>query len=310
MALKEVSFRSYNERDMIKGWIYIPTIQNPKGIVQIVHGLGEHSRRYMHFILTLNEAGYVVCADDHIGHGKTALDGNTWGDFGNKGYLTASEDEYNLYKITREMYPDLPYIMFGHSWGSIIVRNYAEKYGDTLNGLIICGAPAGNSSFLNMRDKIKPYIDSGKDNEVVEEFLIEGFGTWTNRYDNVKSPNDWIAADEDVVIDHGKDPLNFFGAFNVRVLYDVSESLWNIQGKEWAEKLPEDLPIYNIAGDMDPAADFGEGTYKITRWLYEAGRRNVKTKVYSDYRHEILNEPPIRDEVEKGIVDFINNCIE
>ena len=41
--LHEVSFRSFNERDEVQGWIYVPPCE-PKGVIQLVHGFGEHSR--------------------------------------------------------------------------------------------------------------------------------------------------------------------------------------------------------------------------------------------------------------------------
>ena len=107
MALKELDFLSYNRRDQVKAWIYTP-IRKPRGIVQVVHGLGEHSRRYLHLILKLNEAGFVVSADDHVGHGKTAADSNTWGDYGDKGYITTTEDEKSLHDIVCAAYPELP----------------------------------------------------------------------------------------------------------------------------------------------------------------------------------------------------------
>ena len=77
--LHEVSFRSFNERDEVQGWIYVPACE-PKGIIQLVHGFGEHSRRYLHMIVAFMDAGYIVAADDHVGHGKTAVVNGTWGD--------------------------------------------------------------------------------------------------------------------------------------------------------------------------------------------------------------------------------------
>ena len=69
--LHEVSFASFNGRDQVQGWIYVPACK-PKGIVQVIHGFGEHSRRYLHMISAFLDAGYIVAADDHVGHGKTA----------------------------------------------------------------------------------------------------------------------------------------------------------------------------------------------------------------------------------------------
>lgn len=53
--LHEVSFPSYNKRDEVQGWIYV-TAARPKGIVQIIHGFGEHSRRYLHMISKFMDA--------------------------------------------------------------------------------------------------------------------------------------------------------------------------------------------------------------------------------------------------------------
>ena len=115
--LHEFTFPSYNERDKVQAWIYVPAT-DPVGIVQLVHGFGEHSRRYFHMIVRYLEAGFIVAADDHVGHGKTAELNGTWGDWGDKGPETMVEDEKRLMDIVKEKYPDLPYFFFGHSMGS------------------------------------------------------------------------------------------------------------------------------------------------------------------------------------------------
>ena len=136
--LHEISFKSYNQRDDIQAWIYVPA-ETPKGIVQLVHGFGEHSRRYLHMIAAFVEAGYIVAADDHTGHGKTAVVNGVWGDWGDKGYAVMREDEHTLHRLTREKYPDLPYSFYGHSMGSFITRDYIAHYGEGLAGATLCG---------------------------------------------------------------------------------------------------------------------------------------------------------------------------
>lgn len=99
--LHEVSFASFNGRDQVQGWIYVPACK-PKGIVQVIHGFGEHSRRYLHMISAFLDAGYIVAADDHVGHGKTAMINDVWGDWGDKGPHTMMEDEHTLKGIVCE----------------------------------------------------------------------------------------------------------------------------------------------------------------------------------------------------------------
>ena len=158
--LHEVSFTSYNERDQVQGWIYVPACK-PNGIVQLIHGFGEHSRRYIHMISAFLDAGYIVAADDHVGHGKTAMVNNVWGDWGDKGCHTMMEDEHTLKKIVCEKYPNLPYFLFGHSMGSFITRDFIAKYGNELNGATICGTTGIFRGAKEVKEKLKEIIDAG-----------------------------------------------------------------------------------------------------------------------------------------------------
>ena len=82
-----------------------------------------------------------------------------------------------------------------------------------------------------------------------------------------------------------------------------------ITGTEWAGKVPSDLPIYNIGGDQDPVGEYGKGIYEVTNWLVDTGH-TVKTRVYSGYRHEIHNYDEIKDEVEAGIISFMDSILD
>lgn len=304
MAVKEISFPSYNGRDIIKGWIYTPTSQ-PRAIVQIVHGFGEHSRRYLHLIMGMTDAGFIVCADDHVGHGKTAADGNTWGDYGFKGYSTTTEDEHTLHKLVLEQYPDLPYFMFGHSWGSMIARDYVACYGKDLSGAIFCGTVALLENTRALCDQTKALVEAGRGGERMPELVGEIFKDFNVRYKQVNTPNDWIATDAGVVQDHGTDPFNNFAVPpNIQAIYDFAQLWVDICTPEWAVKVP-DIPLLVIAGDQDPVGNYGEGVYQMSNMLWGAGKSQIKTRIYSGYRHEIHNEPDIRDEVEAGIIDFV-----
>ena len=305
MAIFEISFKSFNERDTVKGWIYTPIIQ-PKGIIQIVHGFGEHSRRYMHLVLRLLDEGFVVCADDHVGHGVTAAANNTWGDYGYKGYTTTTEDEKTLHDLVTEKYPNLPFFMFGHSWGSMIARDFTVKHGNLLSAVIYCGTVALRDNTIELNSKLKKLVDSGHGSEIDPNLLGELFLGLNDRYENTITPNDWIAADPNVVADHARDPFNNFHIPpNIQALYDFTQLWAEVCTDRWASNVPN-IPIYLIAGDQDPAGNYGQGIYEIANWLYKTGKR-PQTRVYSGYRHEIHNEPPIRDEVENGIVTFITN---
>lgn len=308
MAIKDVQYPSSNQRDTIHGWIYTP-ITPPRAIVQIVHGFGEHSRRYLHMILTLLDMGYIVVANDHVAHGKTAQFNDTWGDPGDKGFMTTVEDEHTLRHMVEEAYPGLPYIMFGHSWGSMIGRAYAEKYHDDMAGLALCGIASQMPSAENIdREKIHADIAAGKGPEPGLEYMGALFEGTTERYEN-PGPNDWIARSAEVVADHAADPNNLSSPATIQLMADFVDMYDHIMSDGWADAIPTDLPVYIIAGDGDPVANYGEGAYHVANLLQNRGNRHVTTRVYSGYRHEVHNEPEIREQVEAELIQFIEGTL-
>jgi len=250
--LHEIKFPSSNERDTVYGWVYVPACE-PKGIIQLIHGFGEHSRRYFHMIVAFMDAGYIVAADDHVGHGKTAVENNTWGDWGEKGAHTMMEDEHRLTRLVKDMYPGLPYFLFGHSMGSFITRDYMATYGDELAGATICGTCGKLPSLKETMAAIQTAVDAGKGNESDPGFTGMLFGFMFSRIkEPVKLGNEWICHSQFVQNDHAADPFDAFTKpTNNRSMLYFCEMMDCIQGTEWAAKVPASLPIYNIAGDCD-----------------------------------------------------------
>lgn len=308
--LHEVKFSSYNERDTVYGWIYVPAAE-PKGIVQLVHGFGEHSRRYLHMISAFVDAGYIVSADDHVGHGKTAVENDSWGDWGDKGFHTMMEDEHRLHDLTAELYPDLPYFLFGYSMGSFIVRDYITKYGDELEGVTICGTTGEWPNLQEGLDALKALCDAGRGEESDPEIPGKLMGWMFGRCEEGATlGNEWICADPFVQKDHAADPFDAFTKpCQNRSFYYFCQMMEAITGPEWAEKVPVDLPIYNIAGDQDPVGQYGTGVMQVANWLIDSGHE-VVTDLYPGYRHEIHNYADLKDVVEEGIIDFMDSLTD
>ena len=304
--LHEVSFLSFNERDTVYGWIYVPACK-PRGIIQLIHGFGEHSRRYLHMITTFMENGYIVAADDHVGHGKTALENDTWGDWGDKGPETMAEDEKKLHDLVVEKYPNLPYFMFGHSMGSFITRQYIARYGNDLKAAVICGTTGEWPNLDNNIAIVQKLVDEGKGSEA-DPSLGGTFMGWmfARCSEGVKLGNEWICDDPYVQNDHAEDPFDAFTkpTSNRAWLYFL-QMMQEITGPEWAAKVPKNLPIYNIAGDQDPVGQYGTGVYQTANWLADNGN-DVTTVLYTGYRHEIHNYADIKEDVEYGIINFLD----
>lgn len=307
MSIQEINFASANGRDSVRAWAYTP-LGTPRAIIQLIHGFGEHSRRYLHMISKFQAAGFVVYADDHIGHGKTGFDIGSLGDPHSIDYNTYIKDEHQLHDIATQAYPNIPYCVFGHSWGSMIARGYAAQYGQDISALILCGVVSqmkgcdlalNNESFNASYDN-DPY-------QSASEWMPEVFLNMTERFESVSSPNDWIANDNRVVQDHAADPFNTFDV-TLQLLWDFVQLYGFIENNDWAKLVPSNIPVYLIAGDQDPCGNYGEGLYHTANMLAQNGNP-VSVKAYSGYRHEIHNELDLRDEVEDGVVNFLNQTL-
>ena len=210
MSIREISFPSANGRDTIKAWAYTP-LGKPRAVIQLIHGFGEHSRRYLHMISKFQAAGFVVYADDHIGHGKTAYDSGTMGDPHSGGYMTYLKDEKALHDIAVKDYPGLPYFVFGHSWGSMLGRAYAALYGDDLKGLMLCGVVSQfKGCEIELHDPAIKAAVTAAPYQPVGNWFGKVFLDMTARIENPNGPSDWIACNPDVVADHAGDMFNGF----------------------------------------------------------------------------------------------------
>ncbi|RNI16926.1 alpha/beta fold hydrolase [Flexivirga caeni] len=308
MAIDELNFPSSNGRDTIHAWLYEP-VRPPRAVVQLIHGLGEHSRRYLRLITRLLDEGFVVVADDHAGHGKTAMASGVWTDAGDDAANVVVADEETLAAQVRERYPELPFVVFGHSWGSMIARGLAARQGDRLDGLILCGVAAQLHGIEQVLDRSALAAEPDPE-AVADAYVGQVFDGFVARFGKAPGPTDWVARDPGVVADHARDRFNNFGApMTIRFLRGFVELYDSVNAVSWYDAIRPDLPLLVLAGDQDPVANYGEGAYHVANRLVASGHSDVRTRVYTGYRHEVHNEPEIRDEVAAEIAGFVDRIL-
>lgn len=247
-------------------------------------------------------------ADDHIGHGKTGVDSGTLGDPHSGGFMTYLKDEKSLHDIAVRDFPNVPYLVFGHSWGSMLARGYAALYGQDIRALMLCGVCsqiAGcealyNDAAFRAAYESDPYQPGG-------EWFGRALAGANDRIENPINASAWVAKDERVVIDHGQDMFNTFNT-TLELVWDFVQLYHFIENDEWAQHVPQHIPAYLIAGDQDPCGNFGEGLYHCANLLAHSGHA-VSVRAYSGYRHEIHNEIDLRDEVEAGLIAFMEGVL-
>ena len=130
----------------IRGWD--PTSNRPKALLTLIHGLGEHTGRYLHVGKTMTDAGYALVGFDLRGHGKS---GGARGHFPSLSAIMQDMRQFSKFLVQR--YPDIPHFLYGHSLGGLLSLAYALQYAAGLNGVIVTGA-ALRSSLQEQKNKI------------------------------------------------------------------------------------------------------------------------------------------------------------
>lgn len=280
----------------------------PRGIVQIVHGIAEFVERYDAFASFLAEAGFLVVAEDHMGHGQSISDESPRGYF-TGGWFAAVEDTLQLMQDTMAAYPDLPYILFGHSMGSFMARTILAKYPDCgIAGAIICGTGWQPRLALPALIRVVEGICKKKGERNPDQGLHSMiFGGYNKRIENPRTPNDWLTRDEEIVDDYNAHPLcGFIPACGL--LRDMMQGIYYVEQPKNLENMKKHLPVLFIAGKEDPVGPYGKGVEQAAKAFRKAGMVHVTCKLYPDCRHEILNETN-RQEVYDDILSWVQRVV-
>jgi len=128
--------------DRISLCVWPPTSE-PRRIVVLAHGYGEHIGRYDHVATALVERGAVVVGPDHLGHGESEGERVLIEDF-----ETVVDDLHSVVEQAREQHPGLPVVLIGHSMGGLIAARYAQRHGDELAGLVLSAPSIGLAAVL------------------------------------------------------------------------------------------------------------------------------------------------------------------
>ncbi|MDU3136751.1 MAG: alpha/beta fold hydrolase [Anaerococcus prevotii] len=253
--------------------------ENPKAVVQLVHGMSEHGGNYMDFAKYLSDKGYAVVIHDHRGHGKSLSES-----YPNGHMLRASElvnDTAMLTKYIKTKYKDVPIYMLGHSMGSMTARVFLQENDDLINKLILTGTPPPNG-FSNFAfffaNVLCFYIGSHQRSNIINHIVGTGDDSL-----------DFISYDEKNRIDKYNDPMRIFN-FTIgytKVLIEINKKL--SQKSKYRMK-NRSLPIYNLTGRDDMITKGEKGVNKSLSLLKSLGYKNIANKTYDKMRHEILNE--------------------
>lgn len=301
----EAYFNSSTGINKIRTLIWRDDAITPIGVFQIAHGMAEHIDRYDEFARFLAENGFVVCGNDHLGHGKSVNQPSDLGYFSKtNGDKRLVDDMHILTKIMKKKYPDLPYFLFGHSMGSFCARVYVTHFGSELAGVVFCGTgelPSVVSTFQEPVNKLCEKL--GADKRV--DFLADAFNTLCNVMVPGKTNSfSWISQNAENQKEYSNDNLCGF-ALTLGGYRDLFALANEASSREWASKVPEDLPILIISGAKDPVGLNGKGVLSVADNLVLAGHEPTVV-LYPGDRHEILNEVD-KETVFNDVLSWLNS---
>ena len=310
MIKKDFYYPSADGRTRIHAISWIPD-NKPKAIVQIIHGMTEYIGRYDEFAHFLVEHDFLVCGEDHLGHGESVISDEYHGFFGAKGNSWVISDIHQLRKIMNEDYPDLPYLMLGHSMGSFLLRQYITEencdYAKGLSGVVVMGT--GWQPNMVLRSGMLVAQMQGLNKRQKRSKLIEAmsFGQYLKKIPDATSFNAWLSKDNDIVDRYKDDPWCTFH-FTPNAFFHMFSGMLKAHDIDRMKNLPEGMPLLLTSGAEDPVGNWGDGVRKAYMVYLENTKCMVDIRLYDNDRHEILNETN-REEVFEDLRTFFNNCL-
>jgi alpha-beta hydrolase superfamily lysophospholipase len=260
----------------------------PRAVVQVTHGMGEHAMRYARLAAALNEQGYAVYAQDHRGHGATAASEDELGKLGEDGWLELVEDIDRLRLVVRAEHPTTPLVLLGHSMGSFAAQQYLLDHSRDIDVVALTGTA--------VIDLLEPSLDLDAPLDL---------SAFNARFAPARTDYDWLSRDEAEVDKYIADPRCGFGL-------DSESSKGMFAGArrftfhERLSNMKRDVPVYVAVGEDDPVNGELALVQALVDRLLNAGLEDVTLKTYPGARHEVFNETN-RDEVVADLVAWIED---
>ena len=285
MEIIEKSVLSTDGKHYLQGKIYLPEGE-AKGYFHIVHGMSEHMGRYDKFMGKTAEAGYICFGYDHLGHGKTAAEGELGFIASRNGWKYLCSDVEKFSSAVMAEYGKKPYYLMGHSMGSFIVR-LAVTMGAEPDRLIVMGT-GGKNPAADAGLTIISIMKKLRGEKYVSKFIDNmAFGSYNKRF---KEDDDkaWLTTDVSIRDEYRADPISGY-KFTLSAMHDLITLNRDSNADRTFEATPKDMPILLVSGTDDPVGDYGAGVKQVLENYLKAGNK-AEMILYDGCRHEILND--------------------
>lgn len=290
-------------KDQYKLSVHIFPADQPKAVVQIIHGMEEHQERYEDFAAFLCQNGYTIVTSDMRGHGMDAAD---LGFFKEKnGYLALISDQIRIRKFIAMQYPSLPVHLFAHSMGTIISRVLLQTHAADYKKVVLSGYPnfqKGAYAGLFISSILQKLHGPKYKSAFLQNSSV---GIFNKAIKEPKTEVDWICSNPETVESYQNDPYCGIG-FTCSAFHDLYRLVIQMHNPKAYKNVPENLPLLMLCGKEDPCVGKEKGMADSCQVLFAAGFHQIKQITYPNMRHEILNEVN-HQLVYQDILNFLNN---
>jgi alpha-beta hydrolase superfamily lysophospholipase len=246
--------------------------QTGAGVVVLVHGMGEHLRRYDHVASALTAQGFAVYGHDHRGHGASLARNHEPGQLGPNGWSGLVDDLSLVIARAKSDHPHLPVVMVAHSMGSFATQQFLLDHAVDINGVAFTGTTA--------LDLLESALDLSNDLDL---------SAFNAPFQPARTDFDWLSRDESIVDAYLSDPLCGFGIDSASAK-DMFVGARRLADPAEVARMPHDLPMYLAVGSKDPVNGGLTLLWALVDRYRAAGLTDVTVRVYDEGRHEILNE--------------------
>ena len=276
-----------------------------RGTVQLVHGASEHSGRYHRLATTLALRGYAVWAMDLRGHGRTAESTGIGRFGGGLGVETVLHDVDALHRVIEAEQPGVPRILLGHSMGSIIALESAERNGGDLAGLVLSGPIGVAPHLVDTVTALEEAVAVGAADQA-----LDALGPFNEAFQPARTRYDWLSRDPVEVDAYIADPLSGDDVpLTVAYAAGVFALAVRAATPEAVAKLPDGLPVLLLSGELDPVGGKDAVQSTALAQLFTERGLPVERHVYPDARHEVFNETN-REEVVADLLAWLYARVE
>jgi alpha-beta hydrolase superfamily lysophospholipase len=280
-----------------------------KAVVQIVHGMAEHSGSYAEIAVFLSQHGYKVYCHDQRGHGKTAGSRRDYGYIADEmGWQLLLEDIHIISSMIRSEQQLMPLFIYGHSMGSLLTQHYIRHWGEEIDGVLLSGTPVQSALLLAIGRKIaEREIHQNGGRSRSQRLCDLTFGNYNRKFKQTKTPYDWLSRDKEKVAAYIADEY-CGGTFTAGFFLDLISGMQLLRGKDNLHKIPHNLAFLFITGERDAANANAKGIWKLIDEYERCGFFDLEAIFYPEFRHDLKLELN-REMVFNDMVTWLNEKV-